>query len=128
MSAPKDKWIEAANLLGADPRSVVRCPECEAGTLILVVGRDGKEGLACEWCGARSSFQGTMIFTAWGKDGKACCLVGGDGPQLQDEDTSELIWRIEASSYDEAMQKYYDLQGWGTYKPIPLKGGYFGCG
>jgi hypothetical protein len=60
-----------------------------------------------------------MIFTVWGKDGRACCLVGGEGPPpAQDEDTAELIWRIEASSYEEAMQRYYDLQGWGTYKPI----------
>jgi len=46
-------------------------------------------------------------------------LIGGEGPpQLQDEDNSELIWRIEADSWEEAMQKYYTLQGWGTYRPI----------
>jgi hypothetical protein len=64
-----------------------------------------------------------MIFTAWGKDGRANTLIGGEGPmppQLQEEDNSELIWRIEAASNEEAMQKYYSLQGWGTYKPIPV--------
>ena len=63
-----------------------------------------------------------MIYTAWGKDGRANTLIGGEGPlppQLQEEDNSELIWRIEADSYEEAMQQYYDLQGWGIYKPIP---------
>jgi len=61
-----------------------------------------------------------MIYTAWGKDGRANTLVGGEGPpQLQEEDNCELIWMIEADSWEEAMQKYYDLQGWGTYKPIP---------
>ena len=63
-----------------------------------------------------------MIFTAWGKDERANTLIGGEGPlppQLQEEDNSELIWTIEAASYEEAMQKYYTLQGWGTYKPVP---------
>jgi len=61
----------------------------------------------------------TMIYTAWGKDGHANTLTGGEGPlQVQDEDNSELIWRIEADSWNEAMQKYYALQGWGLYKPM----------
>jgi hypothetical protein len=60
-----------------------------------------------------------MIYAAWGRDGRAMTLIGGEGPpQLQDEDNSELIWRIEADSWEEAMQKYYTLQGWGTYRPI----------
>jgi hypothetical protein len=61
----------------------------------------------------------TMIYTAWGKDGRANTLIGGEvPPQLQDDDNSELIWRIEADSWNEAMQKYYALQGWGLYKPM----------
>jgi succinyl-CoA synthetase beta subunit len=62
----------------------------------------------------------TMIYTAWGKDGHANIFIGGESvpPQLQDEDNSELIWRIEADSWNEAMQKYYALQGWGLYKPM----------
>jgi len=62
---------------------------------------------------------GTMIYTAWGKDGHANTLTGGESPpQFQDEDNSELIWRIEADSWNQAMQKYYALQGWGLYKPM----------
>src|SRR5262249_4982635 len=61
---------------------------------------------------------GTMIGTAGGRDGRANTLVGGEvPPPLQDDDNSELIWRIEADSWNEAMQKYYALQGWGLYKP-----------
>ena len=64
-----------------------------------------------------------MIYTAWGKNGRANTFIGGEGPlppHLQEEDNTELIWRIEAASYEEAMQQYYTLQGWGTYKPIPI--------
>jgi hypothetical protein len=60
-----------------------------------------------------------VIYTAWGKDGRANTLIPGEGPpQIQDEDNAELIWKIEAESWEEAMQKYYDLQGWGIYRPI----------
>jgi len=53
-----------------------------------------------------------MIFTAWGRNGWAMTLIGGEGPpRLQDEDNSELVCRIEADSWEEAMQKYYTLQG-----------------
>jgi hypothetical protein len=65
-----------------------------------------------------------MIFTAWGRDGRASALVSGEHPPRYAngklmEDLPELIWRIEADTWNEAMQKYYDLQGWGTYTPIP---------
>jgi hypothetical protein len=60
-----------------------------------------------------------MIYTAWGRDGRAMTLIAGEGPpQVQDEDNPELIWRIEADKWEDAMQKYYTLQGWGTYRPI----------
>jgi hypothetical protein len=60
-----------------------------------------------------------MIYTAWGKDGRANTLIGGEGPpQIQDEDNSELIWTIEADTWEEAMQKYHALQGWEPYKPM----------
>jgi len=40
-----------------------------------------------------------MIYTAWGKDGRANTLIGDKGPpQLQEEDNSEPIWTIEADS------------------------------
>jgi len=68
-----------------------------------------------------------MIYTAWGTDGRANALVAGDErPHFADgtpiADTEELIWKIEANSWDEAMQKYYDLQGWGTYRPMEPPG------
>ena len=61
-----------------------------------------------------------MIYTAWGRDGRANTLIGGEAlpPHLREEDNCELIWRIEASSWEEAKQKYFALQGWGTYKPM----------
>jgi hypothetical protein len=62
-----------------------------------------------------------MIFTAWGIDGRANTLIEGEGPllpHLQEEDNLELIWKIEAESWEEAMQKYHTLQGWEPYKPI----------
>ncbi|HEY1246718.1 MAG TPA: hypothetical protein VGF29_17980 [Hyphomicrobiaceae bacterium] len=64
-----------------------------------------------------------MIYTAWGTGGRASTLVAGEErPHFADgslfEDTEELIWKIEANSWEEAMQKYYDLQGWGAYQPM----------
>jgi succinyl-CoA synthetase beta subunit len=59
----------------------------------------------------------TLIYTAWGEDGHAHTLIGGEGPPPW-QDNSELIWKIEADSWEEAMQKYYTLQGWGLYKPM----------
>jgi hypothetical protein len=66
-----------------------------------------------------------MIYTAWGKDGRANTLIEGDGPpQIQDECNSELIWSIEASSWEEAMQEYHKLQGWEPYRRMgsPMSG------
>jgi hypothetical protein len=60
-----------------------------------------------------------VIYTAWGRDGQANTLTAGEGPpQLQDEDNCELIWSIEADSWEEANQKYHTLQGWEPYKPM----------
>jgi hypothetical protein len=64
-----------------------------------------------------------MIYTAWGTDGRPSTLVPGEGPprfangEPMDE-AAAMIWRIEADSWEEAMQRFYDLQGWGTYKPM----------
>jgi|RhiMetdeSRZDD1v2_1073273.scaffolds.fasta_scaffold816112_2 hypothetical protein len=63
--------------------------------------------------------QEAVIYTAWGKDGSANTLIEGEGPpQAQDEENSELIWKIEAPSWEEAMQKYHTLQGWEPYRPM----------
>jgi hypothetical protein len=35
------------------------------------------------------------------------------------ETTAKLLWTVEASGYDDAMQKRNDFLGWGPYKPIP---------
>jgi hypothetical protein len=64
-----------------------------------------------------------VIYTAWGRDGQADCLVPGkEKPHFVDgtpiDDAHEVIWTIEAGSWEEAMQKYYDLQGWGGYRAI----------
>jgi hypothetical protein len=64
-----------------------------------------------------------VIYTAWGKDGTANTLVmGEEPPRFVDgtpfEGATDLIRKIEANSWEEAMQKYYALQGWGTYFPM----------
>ncbi len=66
-----------------------------------------------------------MIYTAWGlvDEGLPIALCEGEGPPrfvdgTPDPDCEKLYWRIEADSCDEAMQKYYDLHGWGEYVPM----------
>lgn len=62
-----------------------------------------------------------MIYTAWGKSGYANCLHKGtrqpcfvDG--TLDDECPELIWTIEADSWEEACRQYHELQGWEPYK------------
>lgn len=65
-------------------------------------------------------------YTAWGKDGYANTLIEGEGPVTVgnrpgtplDEECPELIWMIEAESWEEACAKYRELQGWEPYKPM----------
>ena len=33
----------------------------------------------------------------------------------------ELLWTIEADTWEEAMQKYHTFQGWEPYKPITFQ-------
>jgi hypothetical protein len=56
------------------------------------------------------------VYTAWGAEGKAYTLVSGtDQPSGPDgTPCPELIWTIKAKSWEEAVMKYYDLQGWGA--------------
>ena len=87
-------------------------PQHERHARVLNIGSD--DGLIFVGAGW------AMIYTAWGKDGRANTLVQGEGrPRFVDgtsfEDTEELIWRIEAESWEEAMQKYHALQGWEPY-------------
>ena len=35
-----------------------------------------------------------------------------------EEEEFTLIWKTEAETYNEAMQKYYDFMDWGKYKPF----------
>ena len=63
------------------------------------------------------------IFTAWGKDGSAYIFVPGEElPRFVDgtpqDDGLELIWRIEAASWNEAMARYHELQGWEPHQPM----------
>lgn len=45
------------------------------------------------------------------------CLAGpqGEGARNLLEPGSILTWQVEASSYFEAMSKYYSYMGWGDY-------------
>jgi hypothetical protein len=57
------------------------------------------------------------IYTAWGANGKANTLVTGiERPSFADGTPTpcpDLIWTIKAASWEEAVRKYYRLQGWG---------------
>ena len=55
------------------------------------------------------------IYTAWGFDGKAHTLVSGtDQPSGPDgRPCPDLIWTIKAKTWEEAVARYYELQGWG---------------
>jgi hypothetical protein len=57
------------------------------------------------------------IYTAWGSDGQARYFVSGsERPHLGDgtfmPNSEELIWTVEARSWEEAVKRYYQLQGW----------------
>jgi hypothetical protein len=34
------------------------------------------------------------------------------------ESDAEFLYEVEADSWNEAMQKHYDKQGWGIYRPM----------
>jgi hypothetical protein len=62
------------------------------------------------------------IFTVWGQQGNAHTLVSGEAvPRLANgkplPDCDELIWRIEAGNWEEAMAIYHLRQGWEPYQP-----------
>ena len=64
-----------------------------------------------------------MIYTAWGQDGQANTFhPGTERPRFSDgrfqDDCEELIWTIEADTWEEAMTKYHELQGWEPYVPF----------
>jgi hypothetical protein len=63
------------------------------------------------------------IFTAWGKHGHAYIFgPGEETPRFVDgtpvEEGLELIWRIEAANWNDAMRRYHELQGWEPYQPL----------
>lgn len=64
-----------------------------------------------------------MIYTAWGANGVAHTLHQGErrpcfADGTPDPDCPDLIWRIEAESWDGAMRRYHELQGWEPYEPM----------
>jgi hypothetical protein len=34
------------------------------------------------------------------------------------EPGAEIVWAVEADTYNEAMARYYEFMGWGPYKPM----------
>ncbi len=58
--AARQRWIEAAKLLAADPAAVVRCPERDDGVLLVRDERAPADAsvmeryLVCDRCGARN--------------------------------------------------------------------------
>jgi hypothetical protein len=68
-----------------------------------------------------------MKYELWAnKDRTSLSFFGVDYPNYKqnlqlledEEDEFELIWTIEAETYNEAMQEYYDFMDWGKYKPF----------
>ena len=62
-----------------------------------------------------------VIFQAW-KSSVGCAIaffVAGDKKnEAALEDDAELLYQIQASTWDDAMQKHHQLQGWEPYKPM----------
>jgi hypothetical protein len=60
-------------------------------------------------------------YTIWQDDSGITVTLGSGPPCFADGSAqnpqNKLVCTIEANSYVEAMQKLYDLRGWGTYKP-----------
>lgn len=58
--AARQRWIEAAKLLAADPAALVRCPERDDGVLLVLDERAAADAtlmeryLTCDRCGARN--------------------------------------------------------------------------
>lgn len=65
-----------------------------------------------------------MTYTAWGgTDGHAHTLTRGPNPPTfadgsRQDDCTELIWTIEADSWEAACKRYHELQGWEPYVPM----------
>lgn len=60
-----------------------------------------------------------MKFELWkSKDVWTLFLVEDGTERRYLEQTATLIWTVEATSYNEAMQHYYDYMGWGDYQPM----------
>ena len=64
------------------------------------------------------------IFTAWvGDNLSTFTLVPGDGPPRHSDgslvpDCEELLWRIEADTWEDAMTRYHELQAWEPYRSM----------
>jgi hypothetical protein len=65
-----------------------------------------------------------MKYELWGTPDKTSLLFTGADEienckrQNMIEPDAELIWTVDADSYDEAMTLYYEYMGWGIYKPM----------
>lgn len=71
-----------------------------------------------------------MVYTAWGKDGSATCLMEGPGPPRTGDGKPytdemkeltgayELVWIIEADSWEDANILYHEMQGWERYQSM----------
>jgi hypothetical protein len=71
-----------------------------------------------------------MIYSAWGENGVANNFKAGIGPpcyangkpydeeMLELTGARELIWTVEADSWEDACTKYHEYQGWEPYVPM----------
>lgn len=58
-----------------------------------------------------------MIYTAWGHDDWANDFHPGTDPPF-DDPAAKCQWSCEADSFEEALVKYHEWQGWEPYKPM----------
>jgi hypothetical protein len=61
-----------------------------------------------------------VIFECWEDDEGLSLFPAGQDPVGQHGclPDAQLLYTIEAGTWEEAMQKHYDRQGWGTYHPM----------
>lgn len=65
-------------------------------------------------------FEKPTVFQAWGQVGEKPHLLVHEGEckSFMIEEGDVALFSIRGSSWNEVMQAYYDIQGWGEYDPM----------
>ena len=65
-----------------------------------------------------------MKYEVWRHEGRAICLSffpvdeNYDAHRQSLAPNAELLWAVEADTWDEAMSRYHEFMGWEPYKPM----------